>query len=278
MTWLGGRRTVRSTKRVERRQKLFLFFSSVSLLAFLLVAGFLSWLSYRPVLQISEIIVQGNHVIADEDINAVADSVLDGKYFFFLFPRRNSLIYPEKDFEETLLDSFARIASVETSIRNFHSLVINIEEEKPFALWCREVELEESSDCYFLNENGLIFARAPHFTGNVFFRFYGDIAPKEHSIGERYLPELNEFHRINLLIETVKKMGLQVIELHLLSDTDAALVLEDGGRIIFGRNDSFSDVADNLRVVLASDTFRDKEFSVDYVDLRFGNKVYYKFK
>jgi uncharacterized protein YgiB involved in biofilm formation len=37
-------------------------------------------------------------------------------------------------------------------------------------------------------------------------------------------------------------------------------------------------VVANLQLVLSSDALKDKQNEIEYVDLRFGNKVYYKLK
>ena len=75
--------------------------------------------------------------------------------------------------------------------------------------------------------------------------------------------------------------GLDItpIELHPLDDDDMELYMEDGSKILFARKQRSSEVLGNLKVVLESETFKDEDRGdIEYIDLRFGNKVYFKLK
>jgi len=52
--------------------------------------------------------------------------------------------------------------------------------------------------------------------------------------------------------------------------------------IIFKSNSNFQNIAENLETALTADPLqselKNKYSSLQYIDLRFGNKVYYKFK
>jgi hypothetical protein len=55
--------------------------------------------------------------------------------------------------------------------------------------------------------------------------------------------------------------------------------MEDGSKILFARKQSSSEVLGNLKIVLESETFKDENRGdIEYIDLRFGNKVYFKIK
>jgi len=57
------------------------------------------------------------------------------------------------------------------------------------------------------------------------------------------------------------------------------LYIDDGSKILFARKQRSSEVLDNLKVVLKSETFKNEDAgNIEYIDLRFGNKVYFKLK
>lgn len=270
-------RTVRSERLYKRRLHAVLWKFGIGCFLIIILLVFASWVTHRPALQVMDIVVQGNQTISAADVETVARSVLIGKYFL-LFPRSNSLIYPEKDIESGLLSAFTRIASTDIVRTNLHTLTIEVTEREAYALWCRNGEALQGGECYFLNTEGLIFSKAPNFTGNVFFRFYGDVGNGE-PIGKRYLETAEEFGRMTLLIDSVRGLNLVPVELLPLSNDDFELYMEDGSKIIFGKVQRSSQIVDNLKAVLESNAFQQENTgSIDYIDLRFGNKVYYKLK
>ncbi|MFC1732907.1 cell division protein FtsQ/DivIB [candidate division KSB1 bacterium] len=246
----------------------------------IIVVGITTWFLHRPSLQIREIVVHGNSVISDSDLKKVTEEALIGKYFY-LFPHTNTFIYPEKKIEASILTSFKQIESIDIVRTNFQTLAMEVEEQKPYALWCLQDILEDGEVqdiCYFLNREGLVYSYAPNFTGNVFFRFYGDLDDGD-PIGKYYLKVNNGFNKTSLLIDSMTDLDIVPIELHPLGDDDMELYIDDGSKILFTREQPSSEVLDNLKVVLKSETFKDEnKGDVEYVDLRFGNKVFLKVK
>ncbi len=288
MRWFRRRKKVRSEKLALHRRKIFMWKVGIALTLSLVLIALSSWVLHRPQLQINHIVVNGNSVVRDDEIRGVTEDVLRGKYFF-LFPRTNSLLYPEKEIEASVLAAFKKIESIDLVWIDFHTLSIEVEEQKPYALWCTEKikgKPDDVRDCYFLNTEGFIFSRAPNFTGNVFLRFYGDIdksidnnIEKGDPIGTYYLKTNNEFMRTNVLVDSIAVLGMKPVEIRLLGEVDIELYMEDGSKILFAREQRRGNILDNLQVVLESETFKNQnEKEIEYIDLRFGNKVYFKLK
>ena len=278
-----GRRFQTSRVAKRRRKRLLLKFGAVVLVVVFLI-GFFSWLSHRTEVSIANIFIEGSSVVSEEEILALVNEKLAGDYLK-LFSKSNILLYPRRDIQATALNSFKRLESVELSFEDFRSISVTVQERKPHALWCEHVRGEDFEDetqdeqgrCYFLDERGLIFSKAPDFTGNVFFEYYGPIDEGE-VIGQQFLTE-NEFRTISFFINSSRDSGLEPISLALSGSTDVELRLSDGSRIIFGREQDFDEVIENLQSVFESETFTEKEpLELDYIDLRFGNRVFYKFK
>ncbi|MEK7145371.1 MAG: hypothetical protein AAB808_01350 [Patescibacteria group bacterium] len=59
------------------------------------------------------------------------------------------------------------------------------------------------------------------------------------------------------------------------------IYLKNGGRLIISIADDLSKVLENLETILRSDNLKKalaRGGVIDYIDLRYGNKVFYKFK
>ncbi len=278
MKWFRRCKVARPERLAKRRRRSFLWKIVGSVVVIILLIGLGSWVSYRPYLQINNIVINGSSVISDSRIKDVTEEVLEGGKYFLLFPRTNSLIFPEEEIESSILTTFKQIESVDIVRTDLQTLSMEIEEQKPYALWCTDKSSELTEDCYFINTEGFVFSKAPNFTGNVFMRFYGDLIGPDY-VGKYYLKINDEFNKMNTLIDSLKKLEVIPIELHTVGVSNMELYLEGESKIIFTRKQGSSEVLDNLTVVLDSETFREKNTEdIEYIDLRFGNKVYFKLK
>ena len=64
------------------------------------------------------------------------------------------------------------------------------------------------------------------------------------------------------------------------NDGDMELVLEGGSRILFSRSEDLRKALENLQALLSENVLgvpkEQLSLSLDYIDLRFGNKIFYK--
>ena len=82
-------------------------------------------------------------------------------------------------------------------------------------------------------------------------------------------------------------MGLKPVILYVKDNEDAKIYLSKtkksvlGPEIIFKKDSNFQKIAENLKAALDTESlkseFKNKYSSLQYIDLRFENKVYYKF-
>lgn len=284
---------LRSSKLAQRRRRLLYIKAALVVISAALVVGVGSYLLHRPEVVIETVSIYGNEVISEQDLHAVVGEALAGNYAF-LFPKSNIFIYPKRDIQEKILQTFPRVGGVSLEREGFRSISVNVEERHPFALWCREATLSPSIDtdvgtttdmeethgaevCYFLDDGGYIFSEAPQFTGTGYFRYYGDLSVGA-PIHTNFLGG-NEFGRLAFFIENVEQLGVRTVSLSMKKDGEVELVHENGGKFLFVRDQNLSEVLDNLESALRSEIFRENDLStLEYIDLRFGNKVYYKFR
>jgi len=250
-------------------------FPSIILVAILVLTGILAWQSGNQKIRISEVAVDGNSVIDGELITNSAEEELNGKYFW-LFSRDNVFIYPKSKLEDKILEQYKRILDIDIYADSLTSLVINIAERKPIYIYCGESVPEsgdEISQCYFLDDTGYIFSKAPYFSGNVFFEFYGYM--KGDPIGNHFFEEI-DFKKIILLKDGIEEIGLPTVMFEIKEEGDYVFHTKTGGKIFFNNRQEYGTVLDNLDSALEDILSLNKK--LDYIDLRFGNKVFYKFK
>jgi len=80
------------------------------------------------------------------------------------------------------------------------------------------------------------------------------------------------------LLQLLQESGFRPIGAEVENTQDFSIPLEKSFSIkaSFGANGE--DLIKNLTLVLESERLKGREAEVEYIDLRFGNKVYFKFK
>lgn len=271
------RRTHLNPSRLAKhRKKLLMYKFALFVVIILLSTLGLGWLMGFDEVTVRNIIIKGNSTVTTDQLHTVVEEHLAGSYFF-LFPKDSIFIYPKHSIEASVFELFKQVKEVSISFKNFQSIVIEVEEREPDALWCDNASVQNGvGNCYFMDRSGVIFAQAPAFSGNIFFRYYG--AVEGEPIGNAFL-SVSEFSILRLFVLSLYELNISPVFLSVTGVDDMALYMEEGNRILFGRGQNLSDILSNLESILASDEFKDKGFSeIEYLDLRFGNKAYYKYK
>lgn len=273
--------------RKRRRQKRIKY--GIFFLFFMLVVGVISYLSHLPKVRVTEVELKGGLLVTQKEIEKETLEYMKGSYFW-LFPRNNSFLYPQNSLEKNLADKFKRIETIKVSLEGLNKLVVDITERKPVAIWCREnkisvatttdVAKQDKEQCYFIDLFSTIFAEAPNFSGDAYFKYYG-LVTKEYPIGEKFIASTTEFVDINNFIEAVKKLDIKPIYLLGRGENEYSLVLYGGGEIYFDVKKSITLAYNNLETLLKSPELsigKTGFLPVEYIDLRYGNKLFYKLK
>ena len=271
----------------------------ISVLFIALLWG-LSYFSRHPKVIIQNILVEGNRVIPAEEIKDTVLEKISGNYFF-LFSKKNFLIYPKRSLEKDLLDKFHRIEYLSIKRLDRNTLAVSLKEWQGKYLLC---EMNSDDDCYFMNSSGFVFDKAPNFSGSVYFRIYSSNLFKETDdlIGQTFMP-MEEFAE---LLDFKEKIGkfFQIKALEIGENGDYKFLLEIDGNnlnpyIAFkkparnapattsqmlagaGGESDFDKIFDNLALAIGAEPLslelKDKIDSLEYLDLRYDNKVLYKF-
>ena len=286
---------IKKQKRQILKRKVLLLF-----IAFLILLVALCFVVRIPKINIHTVEVSGNKVIDTEVIQGIVEKELEGSYFW-LIPKTNFLFYPKYKIIRELEDQYKRLTDIEIKVRGAQTLEVSVKERVGLYTWCGEdlpaegVNFEDVK-CYFMDAQGYIFDQAPYFSGDVYFKFFGPLGDGtkdmessnflESPAGHYFIPEL--FVRVVLLEDTLSQMGTRVMALYVKDKSEMEFYLESSGsirnapKIIVNQDADFIKIAENLDAALTTEPlktdFKQKYSSLLYIDLRFGNKVYFKFK
>ncbi|MBM2818033.1 MAG: Cell division protein FtsQ [Parcubacteria group bacterium] len=283
---IRNNQTLKPSKLRRRRRKIF---AIKAVTVFLLLIGLvflLSWFSKISRLQIENIEVSGNSSLSSDEIIDVMKKETSAKYFM-IFSKNSIFLYPKQSIMAKLADDFKKIDSVSIKSKGLKTLAVSIAERERNALWCFSeagegslIKNENSSRCYFLDKGGLVFSEAPDFSGNSFLRYYGLLDGTIDPIGENYMTH-DRFKEVSRFVKSLEDLGINALEFQAESENDYAVNLKNGVKIIFDDKQPFDKTLENIQSILSEVDLKG-EYSptnppkINYVDLRFGNKVYLK--
>ena len=269
---------LRTTEEKKQKKKILIIRLSIFFCACGVLFGGAVWVSRMQHIQIDTIEISGATVLPSQTITQEVSTLLEGTYVW-IFPRTNVFLYPRKNIEALLLQKFPRIKDVGISIVDNHILQISLKEREPFGLWCDQVPSDSVvSQCYFLDIDGFVFDHAPQFSGDAYFKYYGFL-PYEAPIGSYYISSTTQFHELSSFVETSKNLGVTPLYINAKDADSFELVVFGGGKILFDTRESLSKVAERLSALLKTPNLVPKkggELVVEYIDLRFGNKMFFK--
>lgn len=268
----------------KRRRKIFKIKVIIFSILFLLFLVGLYFLSKWNEVNINKIEITGNKVLETQALEQLVQREISGKYLW-LFPKTNFVLLPRSKIKKELSSTFRRIETISFDLSDSKTLKIEISERKPVYTWCGEtipdktVRLEDHK-CDFMDDKGYVFDQAPYFSGNAYFKFYGPT--------EGYYYGGENFSNYILFISNLKHIGINPVSMLLKPENEVDMYLSsnipapDAPKIIFNSEVDYLKIYQNLEAAIKTDPlkteFKEKYPLLLYLDLRFNNKVYYKFK
>jgi hypothetical protein len=274
-----GREKRVSPLRVRRRR-----IRSAILFFFVCAVGIIAWgihaLSYAQTLSIQGISVSGTERIAPEEITSSINGYLDDGRFHYL-SLRNILVYPKEGIAWHLGVVFPRIRFASVSREGLFSRTLHIAvgERHPYAQWCAE-STASSSLCYMLDDTGFVFAESvspSHGEFETAYTFVGGIPTSLSPIGAYFAA--GQFPSLLALLRILQQEGNVIpSRIEMLPDQDFSVSFEQGFLIKASFGQDAEMLARNLALTLSSDALRTRVDAIEYIDLRFGSRIYYKLK
>lgn len=244
------------------------------IVAFALLLYGVHWCSYLPSVRIQDVSVRGAMLQDPDDVAAFARAQLnDGANHFIA--RDNIFAYPKEQIRAAIARTFPRLKSVRLGRGGAFgtTLIVNVDERSAYAMWCADAS---KSACFVMDEGGLIFANTERAgKPQLPYVFIGGIDAST-AIGTVFLPD--NLKGVLDLLQRMREARFMPLSLHVLDDQDYTIDLENGFTIKASFKQDIDTIVHNLELVSVSPALRGKEADLEYIDLRFGNRVYYKFK
>lgn len=268
--------TVREPKRLTKKtsRKSFWILGTFILITSLGVA--LVYALRLPFWKIQKIELSGLETLGQEEIKIQINESFKGQYAFFL-PRNSFFLFSPTSLADVLKSEFPRIKTATVEKKFPDLLKISIKERQLFGVFCNTITTSTStSPCAYIDKTGFAYETAPNSSGSLFIKIKSD-APEARA-GAKIDPQL--MNEILYLGGKLKKgADLETIDYEFYSKNPRELKVKtsDGFKIIFMRDSDWEKTIHALKTVLNQE-IKEKRQRLDYIDLRFGNKVFYKLR
>jgi cell division septal protein FtsQ len=259
----------KSSNLIRRKKKTLLVKVWLFSILGILIIGGSAFFSNSGKVKISSISVNDTVFFDKTEIEKIARAELEGS-LLWVFAKNNILLLPRKNIEKKIKEYNQSIKTATLSLSGTNSISINVEEYKTTAIWC----LEEN--CYYLNEEGIAFVKAPQDYDRNLVKFSNLI--EGDPIGKTYSNSEN-FKKIINLINLFTNVPLKIVSVKAEDGVTFSLYTDTNMKILYEGGDDPEEVANNLNTIIEKDAISKSQLiNIDYIDLRFGNKVYYKIR
>lgn len=239
---------------------------------FIFIILLIYFLFYFNYFQIRKIIIVNSKNISDAEIENEAKSLISHQRFY-IFSGQNIFLVNKSYLKYSLKQKFSQIDRLEISRIFPDVLKIKLYEKEPRTIW------QSKDKYYFIDAGGVAFTETTlsSLEENPLPKIQ-DFSGKDVQIFENVLfaKHINFIQRLN---ERLPQEGIKIVNFALPAKlADEIHVQTDvGWKIYFNVEKDVEAQISNLKLVL-SDEIKERRPSLEYVDLRVENWVYYKMR
>jgi len=230
---------------------------------FVLILIFLGIIFYffffSSLFQVKNIDIYGNPRVKEPEIRDMVNQEINRK-IFFVIPRNIFFINSNK-IEKSIKDKFSYLEEVEIKKKFFRSLVVNMEGRILIGVWCNDLE------CFRLDDQGIVFEQGKK-QAKLIIKSDKEVILGEKIIEKEYLDKIMEIMRE---LET---------EEFFVPEKEEKLTakMKEGWEAYFNPQKEISSQILNLKLILKEKISQSERENLEYIDLRFGDRLFYRFR
>lgn len=218
-------------------------------------------------LQIKNIVILGDETGEKDYLKSEIQNFISGKILWFL-PKSNLMLIDENDLASALLSKFSNLEEVDIHRRLDMTLEVSATERSSDYLWCSNTQ-----ECFNMTKNGLVFEKSILPRSNQKLIFKGVIV--QNPILQSFATK-EVMQKYENLVGVLQKEGLKVSVVNVDSQ-NKIIVGTDIGDIFFnGEEKDLAPAIESALTLINDIRSKTPSATFQYIDVRFGNKVYYK--
>ena len=224
-----------------------------------------------PLFQIQEVRVKENIEVSENKIKSVVLQDLWKRFLFF--PTASILLADTQGIGDNLLETLLELETVSIQRKFPNVLVVSVQEKRTVALWCKE------SRCFALDNEGVAFKKAHVSTD---FPVITSLREAPENLGETVVTKdallavldfSREMKRRSLLLGNEVSVRFRIV-----SENQIDAATPEGWSIYFTRTQDLFWQITKLQTVLENKIPPEKRRKLEYIDVRFGDQAYLKYR
>lgn len=227
------------------------------------MVGVIAWLFFfASFLQADNILISGNKEIKIEDIKSIVEKNAN----------MNIFLVSASNIQKEILNAFPEIKLVEVKKNYFKTISIKVEERSSVVIFC---SLEDFAICYLVDENGIIFQEHKETKDNLVIITK---EPKDSQVllGQKIV-EKNILEAILKIQKTLKdNYAVDVKEALIQNKSRLNIKTSENWQIYFDIDSDLNTQVTKLDLLLKEEIIEQARKNLQYIDLRFKDKAYYK--
>lgn len=284
-------RRIRSKQHAQKRRKARLrrlkFYAAGVITVLTLLVG----LTHLNAVEITDIAVETEADVPAETVHERAQESLSNRWLSVV-SRDNALLLPRQEIRQDVRSISSRIDTVDIRLTGLRSIAINVTNRDPVARACGNNDSEvDRPECYLVDETALLFSLSDMEDDDL-LTYYINTPLRA---GTQLLPP-ESFRSIRAFVAALKDIDLvpQRVEIEEGGDLTIPVTENEAATSTASvdlRVSMYKDLeqtAANLQTVIANRSFVAEgangdepadtvsPFSLEYIDMRFDNKVFYK--
>ncbi len=270
MAW-GKKQGFRSRRKEVRQYRTHVLVSALGACIVLLLGVGIWYGARRPEVTITSVTVSGGTTVPHELVEEKVEPVLSGAYAL-LVPRRFTYLLPYADIIEAV-NSIPRVHGASVVRSSNTEIAVTFQEYVPHALWCDSAEASTTPMCMFVDDQGFAYAEAPTLLGETLLRFVIEGRQPEKGTSVYDVDTLRKYTAFSDAITEHHNHRLRAITE--TKDGDLLLHLSGGVNVFITKDESIQDAFEKIESLFEAEEFAGRSMEeFEYIDLRFGNKIY----
>lgn len=251
---------IKRKKPIYRKKVFWLFIFFIFFLAFLFYI-----FVFSSFFQIREISISGAQKVSPQKIREFLEKTTEKKILFW--KTKSIFLVDRKNIQEEIEKNNPEIESVKIKKDLSRSLIVEIKERIPVAIFCQD------ESCFFLDKNGIVFEQTSKTEDLLVIE--KDTTNSSFQLGEKIISSevISEILKIENRIRDLKFSSLLMEDPHKF-----IFYAEEGPEIFFDFQGDINQQIFNLETFLREKINSEKLDNIEYIDVRFGNRVFWKEK
>ncbi len=276
-------RTLQSPKYLKKKRKKSIIKALLFIMCIVAFIIVMILVIRLPFLQIGSITVNGLKTLSSSEIEQKASANLSGYYFNFI-PKSSLLFYSKEYIKNNLANSFKSIDKINIVRKNISNIEIDIEERIPVALACEgfHEQNDQNEDCFLVDAQGYVFSKSSQFSNEIYLKYYIVSDKGDNIIGTEFIDK-KRFEELQKFIFSIKKLNIQPLGILIGEGGNYELYIKNSDQsemiVYFNDRATFNKTLSNFLAFWNDTLIKTKSSNTapvfDYIDLRFGNNVFY---